>query len=205
MANYLLTSPPPVRLKPSAVLACLVQSILVFSVSRTAGVTHWKLQDNAITPAATDLSEASTEDLFAMSLASTDPEFAVLLRHATKDPPGSMGNRGQLRRGSPRACPVVSISMDGSAHATGGCKQECTGSSSRDDKSTMMSSDASGSCGRPSQCGCRGNGAGTCNDKTCGNGDGALVGGAGGGDTGGGGGTPVVAKQPRNPDGSGPM
>ena len=91
--------------------------------------------------------------------------------------------------------------MDGSAQSTGSCKQECSGS--RGDKSTVVSSDASGSCGRPSQCGCRGNGAGTCNDKTCGNGDGSPVGGAGGGDIGGG--TPVVAKQPRNPDGSGPM
>ena len=189
MASYLLSSPPPVRFKSSAVLVCLVQVVLVFSVSQTTGVTHWKLQDNAITPAATDLSEASTDDLFAMSLASSDPEFAVLLRHATKaspNPAGSTGNRGTSpRSGSPRACPVVSISLDSTQSAGGSGKR---------DKATGVSSDAAGSCGRQSQCGCRSNGGDVRSSD-------GVVGGAGGGDTGGG----AHMKQPRNPDGSGPM
>ena len=203
-SNILLSSSAPVRFKSSAALTCLVQFLLVFSVSRTAGVTHWKLQDNAITPAATDLSasgQAQHEDLFAMSLPTTDPEFAVLLRHATKAPSTGtgMGNRGTGR--TPRACPVVSISMEGEEVESS--RQRCTTGGAK--KSTVSSSETNmGSGGRQCGGGCPGNGnsGSTTADGSCGrrSGSGHVAEGTGGGETGG-----TVTKQPRNPDGSGPM
>ena len=197
-SSYLLSSSTPVQFKSSLVLVCLLQSVLIFTVSRTAGVTHWKLQDNAITPAATDLSgpTAQQDDLFAMSLPTTDPEFAVLLRHATKLPSGSsaMGNRGTLRSSSNRACPVVSVSL-GDSGALLGDKQSCS-SGSGVGKSSGFPSETMGSCGR--QCGCRSNDGGI--DGSCGQSVGA---GGGGGAVGGDSGN--TGKQPRNPDGSGPM
>lgn len=201
-SNILLTSSAPVRFKSSAVLICLVQSLLVFYNSRTAGVTHWKLQDNAITPAATDLSasgQAQHEDLFAMSLPTTDPEFAVLLRHATKAPATGAGNRGTVRSGSsPRACPVVSITMEGEEIESS--RQRCgTGGAKKTSDTFSDATVGSKSCGR--QCsGCRGNGnSGSAIDGSCRgkSGSGHV---AGGTETGG-----TVMKQPRNPDGSGPM
>lgn len=195
-SSYLLSSSTPVHFKSSLVLICLLRSVLIFTVSQTAGVTHWKLQDNAITPAATDLSgpTAQQDDVFAMSLPTTDPEFAVLLRHATKVPSGSsaMGNRGTLRSGSSRACPVVSVSLD--SGAVPGDRQSCS-SSSGAGKSSGFPSEMMGSCGR--QCSCRSNDGGT--DGSCGRSVGAGGGGAVGGDSG------NTGKQPRNPDGSGPM
>lgn len=194
-SSYLLSSSTPVHFKSSLVIVCLLQSILIFTVSRTAGVTHWKLQDNAITPAATDLSgpTAQQDDLFAMSLPTTDPEFAVLLRHATKVPSGSsaMGNRGTLRSGSNRACPVASVNLG--SGAVPGDRQSCS-TSNGVGKSGGFLSETMGSCGR--QCGCRSNNGGT--DGSCGQSVGAG-GGAVGGDSG------NTGKQPRNPDGSGPM
>lgn len=197
-SNYLLSSSAPVQFKTSAVVVCLIQSMLIFTASRTAGVTHWKLEDNAITPAATDLSAGSgpaarQDDLFAMSLPSTDPEFAVLLRHATKPPPGSSasGNRGTVKSGS-RACPVVSISLDGDGSTQEGGRQGCTGSGTGK-SNTGVSSESVGSCGRH-QCSCRGNSgsSGGSADVGCGS-------------RGGGGEGVATARQPRNPDGSGPM
>ena len=192
-SNYLLSSSAPVRFKSSGALICLVQSILVFSVSQTAGVTHWKLEDNAITPAATDLSAggAAQDDLFAMSLPSTDPEFAVLLRHATKLP-SSTGNRGTLRGGN-RGCPVVSISMDGSPANSG--RPGCPASGSA--KTTVASSDTSASTGKQ-QCGCRGNsaGAGGTVDVGCASGESRGVG-RGRGES------AAPVKKPRDPDGDG--
>lgn len=170
-------------------------------------MTHWKLQDNAITPAATDLSasgQAQHEDLFTMSLPTTDPEFAVLLRHATKAPAtgAGAGNRGTVRSGeSPRACPVVSITMEG--EETESSRQRCTTGGAK--KTMDASSDAtvgSRSCGRHCS-GCRGNGnSGNTVDGSCGgrSGNGHVAGGTGGGETGG-----SITKQPRNPDGTGPM
>lgn len=203
-SNILLSSSAPVRFKSSAALICLVQSLLVFYVSRTAGVTHWKLQDNAITPAATDLSasgQARHEDLFAMSLPTTDPEFAVLLRHATKAPAAGAGagNRGTGR--TPRACPVVSITMEGEEVESS--RQRCTTGGAK--KSTMSSSETNmGSCGRQCGGGCQGNGnsGSTTADGNCGrrSGSGHITEGTSGGETGG-----TATKQPRNPDGSGPM
>ena len=198
LSNYLLSSSAPVRFKATAALICLVQSLLFFSVPRTAGVTHWKLQDNAITPAATDLSaggQAQQDDLFAMSLSSTDPEFAVLLRHATKVPATGAGNRGTMRSGSPspRACPVVSITMDGEEVES---RQGCGTGGAK--KSTVSSDTSAGSCGR--QCGCQGNvnsGSGSCGGRS----GGGHVTVETSGETRG----TVTTKQPRNPDGSGPM
>lgn len=196
-SSYLLTSSAPVRFKPCAALVYLVQSILVFSISQTAGVTHWKLQDNAITPAATDLSAsgpAQQDDLFAMSLPSTDPEFAVLLRHATKVRSPVVGNRGKgpgRPGGRGAACPVVGVSLD---DGPGESRQHCAGGGGR--KSTA-SSDTAGSCGR--QCSCRGdrsNGGAT---------DGCARSVNGGGSSSGGTETGTGVKQPRNPDGSGLM
>ena len=77
-------------------LVVLVHALLLSSVSRIAGVTHWKLQDDSITPIATDLTTGSLpgnqgpstsqsdQDVFAVNLADSDPEFAILLRHTTK-------------------------------------------------------------------------------------------------------------------------
>ena len=195
-SNYLLSSSPPVRFKSSIALVCLLQSVLIFTVSRTAGVTHWKLQDNAITPAATDLSgsAAQQDDLFAMSLPTTDPEFAVLLRHATKVPSGSAtGNRGTVRSGSNRACPVVSITLDSGDVPQGGERGCSTGGGVG--KSTGVSPETVGSCGRQ-QRGCRsGSGSGGMDERSVNSG-----GGVAGGDESG-----TTVKQPRNPDGSGPM
>ena len=194
-SSYLLSSSTPVHFKSSLVLICLLQSVLISTVSRTAGVTHWKLQDNAITPAASGPA-AQQDDLFAMSLPTTDPEFAVLLRHATKVPSSSsaMGNRGTLRSGSNlRACPVVSVSLD--SDAVPGDRQSCSSGSGMG-KSSGFPSETMGSCGR--QCGCRSNNGGT--DGSCGPSVGA---GAGGGAVGGD--SSNTGKQPRNPDGSGPM
>ena len=210
-SSILLTSSAPVRFKSSAALMCLVQSLLVFSVSSTAGVTHWKLQDNVITPAATDLGaggQSQHEDLFAMSLSTTDPEFAVLLRHATKVPASGVGagNRGTGK--SPRACPVVSITMEGEEME--GNRQRCT-TGGVNKKAMDPSSDTtvgSKSCGRQCGGGCRGNGnSGSSVDGSCG-----TSGRSGSGhvaresSTGGARETVgTVTKQPRNPDGSGPM
>ena len=205
-SSILLTSSAPVRFKSSAALICLIQSLFVFSVSRTAGVTHWKLQDNAITPAATDLSasgQARHEDLFAMSLPTTDPEFAVLLRHATKGPATGVGagNRGTGR--TPRACPVVSITMEGEEME--GSRQRCTtgGAKKATDISssdvTMASRSCEGKCG-----GCQGNdNSGSCDGHgRSRSGSGHVARETNGKEETGG---TVITKQPRNPDGSGPM
>lgn len=109
----LLSLPPLVSLRSSIATVWFVQCLLLFSSSQTVGVTHWKLQGNAITPLATDLSNTTPQqdDLFTIGLPTSDPEFSVLLRHATKVPggSGSHGNRGSRQS----SCPVVSIRVNG--------------------------------------------------------------------------------------------
>ena len=85
------------------VVILLVQALLLLAVSRTGGITHWKLSDDTITPGSAsslDLvgktqSKPNTknEDLYAASqLASTDPEFAILIRFSSSGSGSS--NRG---------------------------------------------------------------------------------------------------------------
>lgn len=68
---------------------CLCQ--VLFSVS--VGVTHWKLQDNAIiVPASSaELSAKHHEDYVIPNLQVRDPEFAVLLRHSGTKGSGKTG------------------------------------------------------------------------------------------------------------------
>ena len=86
---------------PSVLASCL---LLLLCYTRTTGVTHWKLEDNAIIPASTELASTQQpqEDLYAASVGLNDPEFAVLLRHSTKVP----GCKLAAHRGS-GSCPVV--------------------------------------------------------------------------------------------------
>ncbi len=85
--------------------ACLV----LLSLSRSTGVTHWKLQDNAvIVPASTDLSDGQqTEDYSTIisNLQMRDPEFAVLLRHTKGAKAGGIKPATVPRQRG--ACPVV--------------------------------------------------------------------------------------------------
>ena len=106
----LLSLPALLSLKCSITTVWFIQCLFLFSTSQTVGVTHWKLQGNAITPLATDLSSTTpqSDDLFSVHLSTTDPEFSVLLRHATKLPSGSYGNRGSRQP----SCPVVSVRVN---------------------------------------------------------------------------------------------
>ena len=85
-------------------LACLVVLLCPYST----GVTHWKLQDNAIvSPARAELSGAGgqQDDYAIPNLQLKDPEFAVLLRHS------SAGKNGHGLRSSRSSCPVV-VNLD---------------------------------------------------------------------------------------------
>ena len=78
-----------------------VQSLLLLAVSKTVGVTHWKLSDDVIisatpsldSPAVKNQNEVENDDLYHLS--ATDPEFALLLRYSAK----TGGSEGSLNRG----------------------------------------------------------------------------------------------------------
>lgn len=110
-------------------LFVFVNCLLLSSVSRIVGVTHWKLQDDSITPIATDLPTLSgnqglsDQDVFAVNLADSDPEFAILLRHTTKLK--SSGGSGYLSVGGSKVkvevgeqarskvkCPVLTVDFN---------------------------------------------------------------------------------------------
>lgn len=89
------------------VIVLLVQAVLLLAVSRTGGITHWKLSEDSstITPGpapSLDLVGKSqsrpntkNDDVYAASqLASTDPEFSLLIRFS------SSGNGPSNRGGS---------------------------------------------------------------------------------------------------------
>jgi len=89
------------------VVVLLIQSVLLLSAPRTGGITHWKLTDDTIAPGSLaspevevsdKVSRASgrSEDVFAASqVATSDPEFAILLRYSTKSSrKGISSNRG---------------------------------------------------------------------------------------------------------------
>lgn len=110
---------PPGRFVPPLLLrfnlasllgAWFVQSLLLLSASKTAGVTHWKLIDNEIIPEPPDLDtpgelEAQSEggpkqDSAAVysinQVSSSDPEFSMLVRYSARNSGGGAGspNRG---------------------------------------------------------------------------------------------------------------
>lgn len=116
---------------PRMVRSVLLQAtcLVLLSLSRTTGVTHWKLQDNAvIVPAGRGLSEES-DDITAMipDLQMKDPEFALLLRHVTGTKAG--GGKGAVpRQRAPGACPVV-VDVDApqsKAQSTKNGKKQCS-------------------------------------------------------------------------------
>ena len=89
------------------VVFVLVQAAILLSAPRTGGITHWKLTDDTIAPGSmapeVDVSDkvpisragGRSEDVFAAQLASSDPEFAILLRYSSKSSrKGISSNRG---------------------------------------------------------------------------------------------------------------
>lgn len=89
-------------IRTTMALYALCLMLLLFS--KTTGVTHWKLHDNAIiSPVSTELAPGQQDDYMLSNIQIKDPEFAVLLRHsATKG--GSKSTGGHRHRGS---CPVI--------------------------------------------------------------------------------------------------
>ena len=86
----------------------LLHTLLLSYVSTIAGVTHWKLQDDSITPVPLDTDHTpntpgKSADVLAVNLdlADTDPEFAILLRHTTKMR-GASGGGGAVRKPRPQ-------------------------------------------------------------------------------------------------------
>ena len=96
--------PPALHLNWKA-LVRLAQLALLLNVSRTAGVTHWKLIDNEIMPEPgldstegqeTDTAVPKQDMLYDISqFSSSDPEFAMLIRYSSR---GS-GGAGSPNRG----------------------------------------------------------------------------------------------------------
>ncbi len=97
----------------------VLHTLLLAHVSSIAGVTHWKLEDNSIMPLEASHSPGSGKigDVFAVNLADSDPEFAILIRHTTKMNSGvGVGNR------KPR--PIVTATVDGHKGG-GGTRSHC--------------------------------------------------------------------------------
>lgn len=104
--------PSPLHVHWEALLVWVVRVALLLNVSRTAGVTHWKLIDNDIMPepatsgeggeseAALPKQQDSVYDV--SQFASTDPEFAMLIRYSARSSAGSASsaNRGGAGFGS---------------------------------------------------------------------------------------------------------
>lgn len=117
-------------LSQSTALLMLLHMFLLSWLSTIAGVTHWKLQDNSITPLDTDptpSNQGKAGDVFAVHLAESDPEFAILIRHTTRMPVVN-GGGGGTRKQRPRVetninrqkgggqtkanCPVLSVDLN---------------------------------------------------------------------------------------------
>lgn len=83
-------------------LLLLVHLLLleVLVLTKTAGVTHWKLQENNIVPASAATSHSSSDsesdEFFWSSVSGEDPEFSVVMKRTT----GSHGGLGTIAGGS---------------------------------------------------------------------------------------------------------
>ena len=94
-------------------------SLMLLALSRSTGVTHWKLQDNAIiVPATSEVGAGSQEGEYVTpNIQIQDPEFAVLLSHTY--------SKGQSKRSSHSqrgACPFVKFKPQ---QASGCPKEQC--------------------------------------------------------------------------------
>lgn len=73
----------------------LILEVLV--LTKTAGVTHWKLQENNIVPASAATSyspsDSESDELFWSSVSGEDPEFSVVMKRTT----GVSDSHGGLR------------------------------------------------------------------------------------------------------------
>ena len=99
----LASSQLTVPLVGSRTILCYWICVTLLLSSKSTGVTHWKLQDDAIAPANPDLESHQQEEYYVASIQTNDPEFAVLLRHSTTR--GVSRPRGSHHRGS--SCPVI--------------------------------------------------------------------------------------------------
>lgn len=105
MVNLSHEMPPP-----SWTISVLLHILLLAHVSSIAGVTHWKLEDDSITP-------GKAEDVLAVNLADSDPEFAILVRHTTKMSGVSGGGNRKPR-------PIITATVDGQKGG-GGTRSHC--------------------------------------------------------------------------------
>lgn len=88
-------------------LVLLVQLLALLNAPKSAGVTHWKLSDNEIVPepsssdTQSEESQHKADNLYTVSqFASSDPEFAMLVRYSARGSSGGGGGgSGSLNRG----------------------------------------------------------------------------------------------------------
>ena len=119
--NHIPRGHVTLSLPQSKALVILLHTLLLSYVSNIAGVTHWKLQDDSITPLDTDHTPSSpgkSAEVLAVNLANTDPEFAILVRHTTKMR-GVSGGGGAVRKPRPQ------IVTDNSRRSGGPGKTHC--------------------------------------------------------------------------------
>ena len=83
----------------------------VLVLTRTVGVTHWKLQENSIVPASAATSATSdreADEYFWSSVSGDDPEFSVLMKRTTGAGSNSHSGLGTIAGGpvtsGTRAC-----------------------------------------------------------------------------------------------------
>lgn len=80
---------------------CLLVHLLLLEVlvlTKSAGVTHWKLQENSIVPASAATSHPSSDsdsdEFFWSSVSGEDPEFSVVMKRTTNSGGGSNSHGG---------------------------------------------------------------------------------------------------------------
>ena len=117
LASSQLTAP----LARSRTVLCYSIGVILLLSSKSTGVTHWKLQDDAIAPASTELEAHQQEEYYVASIQTNDPEFAVLLRHSTTR--GVSRPRGSHHRGGP-SCPVIVDLNSQPAHPVDHCAEK---------------------------------------------------------------------------------
>lgn len=109
---------PTLHINPASVVIWMVQCLFLLGVSRTAGVTHWKLIDDAIIPEPLKDQQdlPHEEETAAKSEGSnwythsshvpgaSDPEFALIIRYSARTSgggvDGSSNNMGSANRGT---------------------------------------------------------------------------------------------------------
>lgn len=124
----------------------LVLEVLV--LTKSAGVTHWKLQENSIVPAsAASSTDSESDEFFWSRVSGKDPEFSVVMKRTTSGGGGSNshGGLGTIAGGAvtsgTKNCGRKSCSRGHQPHKPNSCS-----SKSREALSDSNSPAISGNC-----------------------------------------------------------